>query len=120
MAILASTTALHAVDIDAASHTNSAAATANMISTNSHQGDVGAAHSGDVRPCVACVSGDGEVRVLRLGAEGVEEFYRGNTNAGVDVGGAGIISVPTPARHQFLLVTRYGRFLFVVRLYLVC
>lgn len=63
---------------------------------------------GDPRPCVACVSQRGEVRVLRLGREGAEELFRSAPALAVltRARGTGVLTVPSPARHQFLLVTR--------------
>lgn len=68
-----------------------------------------AAGGGDGRPCLACVSADGEVRILRLGGvEGAEELHRAAAAAGAVPGTrAGVVTVPSPSRHQFLLVTRY-------------
>lgn len=69
-------------------------------------GDAGGGE--DARPCLACVSADGEVRVLRLGGEGVEELHRAAAAAGTAPGArAGVLTVPSPARHHFLLVTRW-------------
>ena len=66
-----------------------------------------AAGGGDARPCLACVSADGEVRVVRIGAEGVEELHRAAAGAGAATGArAGVITAPSPSLHQFLLVTR--------------
>lgn len=73
--------------------------------TTTTHGDAGA--GGDARPCLACVSVGGEVRVLRLGADGAEELHRAAAVAGVVPGArAGVITAPSPSRHQFLLVTR--------------
>lgn len=69
-------------------------------------GDGGVVSGGDPRPCVACISDAGEVRVLRLGADGAEDLHRAPV-ASAGVGGVGMLSVPSPARHQFLLVARY-------------
>ncbi|CAM9262363.1 unnamed protein product [Ectocarpus sp. 12 AP-2014] len=57
-------------------------------------------HGEDRRPCLACISREGEVRVLRLGAGGAEELHRVPPAAG-----AGMLTVPSPSRHQFLLIT---------------
>lgn len=72
--------------------------------TGNTHGD--AAAGGDARPCLACVSADGEVRVLRLGADGAEELHRAAGAAGVPGARAGVLTVPSPSRHQFVLVRR--------------
>eukprot|EP00752_Nemacystus_decipiens_P005910 g5342.t1 len=79
------------------------AAPPSSTTTTTH-GDAGG--GGDARPCLACVSADGEVRVLRLGADGAEELHRSPAAEGTAPGAqAGVITVPSRARHQFLLVT---------------
>ena len=64
---------------------------------------------GDPRPCVACISQRGEVRVLRLGGDGAEELFRSSPSAAAGLasaGGMSVLTVPSTTRHQFLLVTR--------------
>lgn len=80
-------------------------ASATAISHNSPGGDAG---GGDPRPCVVCTSKDGEVRVLRLGGDGCEELHRAPSAASVGMEGTGMLTVPSPSRHQFLLVTRWA------------
>ncbi|CAM9795603.1 unnamed protein product [Ascophyllum nodosum] len=63
---------------------------------------------GDPRPCVACISQRGEVRVLRLGGDGAEELFRSSPSAAAGLasaGGMSVLTVPSTTRHQFLLVT---------------
>lgn len=86
-----------------------AAHVANSVPGSSpRSGAVDVVDGGDPRPCVACVSQRGEVRVLRLGGEGAEELFRSAPAAAVlmRARGTGVLTVPSPARHQFLLVTR--------------
>lgn len=78
---------------------------AGPISSNS-PGNATVMDGGDPRPCVACISRTGAVSVLKLGGEGAEELHRVPAAASIGVGGSGMLTVPSPYRHQFLLVSR--------------
>lgn len=87
-------------DIDTTSERSSTSANTASPAVRGDAGN-GAGAAGDTRPCVACISAAGEVRVVRLGPTGVDQLYSAR-----GIAGRGMLTVASALRHQFFLVTK--------------